>query len=173
MNVTEYFSPTKSHMFDPIYYVLLAYFIGLYSGIFLSVDYVNKYFSILNGFVCVNESDVNESDVNESNHDSSNNDSSNNDELYDTSMPMDEVMTHKFTCTNTMSKEDIRDTIDTLYISTNGWDDFVPLSSIYKRIQILYPNVSWFIVKDALNIEPNYITGTHHNTKGIRYIKAV
>jgi hypothetical protein len=71
---------------------------------------------------------------------------------------------------NELKAETVRSTIDIIYIYTDKWDDFVSKKSIYLRLQKLYPTITKFMVKEAMNIEPRYITGSQHNTGGYRYI---
>lgn len=170
---------------NPIYSIILSYFIGMYAGIFMSVDYVHKYNYIMYG---VMDSDSNED--NDSNEDKETDecleDDNEDDDLKDNEIEDDEDYTEEDLKQdeahdekqeeddeNEFTKMEIRDTIDNLYIKTDDWDNFVSTKSIYVRLQKLYPSITKFMVKEAMNNKPRHITGTQHNVKGYRFITPV
>jgi len=180
---------------NPIYSIILSYFIGMYAGIFMSVDYVHKYNYIMYGIMesdSDNDSDKNldkdsnkdkETEDNESEDNESedkDSDKETDDEIDDEDYTEEDLKQDEYEDEkqdeedeNEFTKMEIRDTIDKLYIKTDEWDNFVSTKSIYVRLQKLYPTITKFMVKEAMNVKPRYITGTQYNAKGYRFISVV
>ena len=190
---------------NPIYSIILSYFIGMYAGIFMSIEYVHKYNYVLYGVMdsdsekdsdedketennetednepedketeeCLKDDDNDDDQDDDLNDDESDNESKDED-YTEEDLKQDEAHDDKQEeeDENEFTKMEIRDTIDNLYIKTDDWDNFVSTKSIYVRLQKLYPSITKFMVKEAMNVKPRYITGTQHNAKGYRFITPV
>jgi cobalamin biosynthesis protein CobT len=175
----------------------MTYFIGIFTGILISFEYTEKYSEIL--YTVTNDDqdkededqdkddeddedyndesndgssdsgdESNDNSSDESNDGSSDSGDESNDESNDSS---DSKNTSKLI--HEILVEQVRDTINTLYICTNDWSNFVSEYSICNRVQVLYPNISKNIIHEAMNMEPKYTTGSQYNKKGYRYIMSV
>lgn len=142
---------------DANYYILISYFIGIFTGIFISFEYFN---TVTKEKEVQDSEDEKDEDYNSSDSESSDSDSSESSDSSDSNNQEGIVL-------------QVRDSIDTLYICTNDWANFVTEYSIFKRIQVLYPTITKQIINKAMSLEPNYTTGSQHNKKGYRYITAV
>ena len=159
--------------------IIMVYFIGMFVGILITIDYYkplqNK---LLNEQSQEHDKNEKQEDDDEKDNDEKDNDNDDDDdEDYDPNeedegedeeeeKEEDEVEKDE----NDLKKEKVRHTIDIIYVYTDEWSDFVSKKSIYLRLQKLYPTITKFMVKEAMNIEPRYISGTQHNTAGYRYI---
>jgi hypothetical protein len=181
--VSPYISYTM--YWDPIYSILISYFLGVYVGILIGIERNsdNKFNIKPDNSLSDNiqddpilEDPIDEDkeikepsikktrfeDIKESDDDDSDSDYVPTDSESESESESDEL-----------AKIEIRDTINKLYICTDMWEDYVSFSSIYKRIQILYPNITKFMLKESMNMDPRFITGTQFNKRGYRYIMAV
>jgi hypothetical protein len=177
---------------NPVYSIILSYFIGIYAGIFLSIDYVHKYTYIMHDLMDSDneKQDDKESDENDDESDEDKDDEDKDDEDQDDESDDDDQDDEDYTeedlkqdeehdekqeeeDDNEFTKMEIRDAIDKLYLKTEEWDNFISTKSIYLRLQKVYPSITKFMVKEAMHLKPKYITGTQHNTKGYRFISAV
>jgi hypothetical protein len=152
---------------DNNYAIIMVYFIGMFVGILITVDY---YKPIQHKFLNDNEEQEQEDDEEE---DDEEEDDEDDDEDYDPNEEDEEYHPNEEESEeedNDLKKETVRNTIDIIYVYTDEWSDFVSKKSIYLRLQKLYPTITKFMVKEAMNMEPRYISGTQHNTAGYRYI---
>ena len=183
------YNPKTSNMFDSIdtnYYILMTYLIGIFTGILISFEYSAKYYEIL--YKVNKDQDADDSDNDESGdetNDESGDDS--DDEDYkeesgddsgeesndDSGEESGDDSKNTTKLIHEILVEQVRDTINTLYICTNDWSNFVSEYSICNRVQVLYPNISKNIIREAMNMEPKYTTGSQYNKKGYRYIMSV
>jgi hypothetical protein len=184
--VSPYISYTM--YWDPIYAILISYFLGVYVGILIGIERNsdNKFNIKPDNSLSDNiqddpilEDPIDEDkeikeppikktrfeDIKESDDDDSDDDDSDY-------VPTDSESESESE-SDELAKIEIRDTINKLYICTDMWEDYVSFSSIYKRIQILYPNITKFMLKESMNMDPRFITGTQFNKRGYRYIMAV
>jgi len=150
--------------------IIMVYFIGMFVGILITIDYYkplqNK---LLNEQSQEYDKNEKQEDDDKKDDDKEDNDDE-EDEEEDEGEEEDEVEEEKEEDENDLKKEKVRHTIDIIYVYTDEWSDFVSKKSIYLRLQKLYPTITKFMVKEAMNIEPRYISGTQHNTAGYRYI---
>lgn len=159
---------------NPVYAIILSYFIGMYAGIFLSIEYINKYNYIMYGLMDSDtESDNTERDNTDNTYNTNDDDDDEDYTEEDLKEDEDEDEKQEEDDDTEFTKMEIRDAIDTLYIKTGEWDNFVSTKSIYLRLQNLFPSITKFMVKEAMNIKPKYVTGTQYNIKGYRFITAI
>ena len=150
---------------DPIYAILISYFLGVYVGILIGIERNsdNKFNIKPDNSVSdsIEEDPIQEDPIQEP--------------------PLKKTRFQDINDSDTKDDDDDSDYVptesdsesDSEYICTDIWEDYVSFSSIYKRIQILYPNITKFMLKEAMNMDPRYITGTRFNKRGYRYIMAV
>ena len=153
---------------DPNYAIIMVYFIGMFVGIMITIDYY-KPNKLLNDLEHLKEDieDEDDEDYIPNEDDEEEDDEQEDDEDKDDEQEYEEQEDDE---DYDLNKETVRTTIDIIYIYTDKWEDFVSKKSIYLRLQKIYPTITKFMVKEAMNIEPRYITGSQHNTGGYRYI---
>jgi len=184
MNVTDYAPMTPYYSLfnftfmskDPIYSIILAYFIGLYAGIFVSLEYVGNYNNIIYGLMAPNNNeheDKDDEDKDDEDKKETVNEDIANEVSDDDSDYVPDESDSESESDNDVDLEEIRDTINKLFVKTTKWSNFVSTKTIYTRIQALYPDVTKCIIKEAMNMEPTYITGSEHGKKGYRYMVAI
>ena len=118
----------------------------------------------------VNEEPVNEDDEDDSDYEPSEHDEEDDEEEDDEEEDDEEEDEEE---EEKLTDIDLRDTINKLYIYTDIWEDFVPLKSIYTRVQKLYPDVTKFMIKEAMNLDPRVLTGSKFSVKGYRCMVAI
>ncbi len=170
---------------DPIYAILISYFLGVYVGILIGIERNsdNKFNikpdnslsdSIIEDPIFqdpIQEDPIQEPPLKKTRFEDTPNVVDDDDD--DSDYVPSESESESDSESDELAKIELRDTINKLYICTDIWEDYVSFSSIYKRIQILYPNITKFMLKEAMNMDPRFITGTQFNKRGYRYIMAV
>jgi hypothetical protein len=149
----------KTNSLDISYSVLVSYFIGIFTGIFITLEYSTRYSVIKDTDTKgtnTMDTDTKETDTKETDT----NDEDDEDYIPDEDDDEDDI-------------EEIRNVIETLFIKKNNWNCFVSMNKIYKKVSMLYPEVTQHIIKEAMKMEPPYVTGTEHGKKGYRYIICV
>ncbi len=164
---------------DTTYGMILIYLIGVYVGMLITTETKSPPTKLKP----INDIDLNKDEDDQSDEDQDDEDyedqehdeqdqehDEQDDEDQDNEDQNDDEYQDDDQDENELKAETVRSTIDIIYIYTDKWDDFVSKKSIYLRLQKLYPTITKFMVKEAMNIEPRYITGSQHNTGGYRYI---
>ena len=180
---------------DTNYAIIIVYFIGMFVGIVITIDYYKPLqHKLLNDHPYGNyqeyvknkiydtkeddeQEDKDDEDKDDEDYDPNQDDEQEDNEPEDNEQEDDEQEDnepeHDEQEDNEvydLKKETVRKTIDIIYVYTDVWTDFVSKKSIYLRLQNIYPTITKFMIKEAMNMEPRYITGTQYNTGGYRYI---
>ena len=168
--------PTTNSL-DISYSVLLSYLIGIFTGIFITLEYSTRYSEILYSVTRDTETkDTQTMDTQTMDYETMDYDIKDiqADDYDINDEDQDDYFNEEYIPDETeIEIEEIRNTIETLFIKKNDWNYFVSMNKIYKRVSVLYPDVSRSKIKEAMELEPPYVTGTEHGKKGYRYIMCV